>query len=204
MQRVKGLQADRAVMADSLDVEKTPVGLEADLFEVIEVAQPALGAEVVRVVDHRLGPQRATLLVVLLDARALAGHVLRRQDGVGDDARSEPRVGPARDAAAEDQLHVVGAFDVEVLADDLLEQDPAADRAVELLREGAIRLENREGVTDPLRAILTSWRDGGAAPWSRTEQIDPLAALPSTTWSRASGRRRSWDFSSGQREPCRL
>ena len=179
VQRVEGLHADRAVMADALDVEKTPVGLEADLPEVIEVAQPAPDAEVVRVADHRLAPQRAALLEVPLDARALAGHVRRRQDAVGDDAGSEPRAGPARDAAAEDRLHVVGASDVEVLADGLLERDPAADRAVEHLREGALRLEDREVVADPLRAILR--REGMGKPRRplAEQRVDrPGAGLP--------------------------
>ena len=76
------MNADRTV----LDVERTPVGLEADLLEAIEVAQPALDAEVVRVVDCRPAPQGAALLEVLPDARTLAGRVQRRQDAVGDDA----------------------------------------------------------------------------------------------------------------------
>ena len=37
------------------------VGSEADLLQILEVAQPAADIEIVRVVDHRLGAQRAVL-----------------------------------------------------------------------------------------------------------------------------------------------
>ena len=51
---------------------------------------PSADIEVVGVVDHRLGAQGATLLVVLLDARVLVVDVQRRDHPVGDYAGSIP------------------------------------------------------------------------------------------------------------------
>src|SRR3972149_118686 len=59
--------SNRAVVADSLDVQETSVGLKADLPQGGEVRQPLADLEVPRVVDRRLRPERAPLLVVLLD-----------------------------------------------------------------------------------------------------------------------------------------
>jgi hypothetical protein len=63
--------ADRAVVAESLDVQQTSVGVKADLPQRGEIAQPPREVEVVGVVDRGLGAQRPPGLVVLLDARAL-------------------------------------------------------------------------------------------------------------------------------------
>src|SRR5262249_5137185 len=49
--------ADCTVMADSLDVEKTPVGLEANLPQCGQVVQSLADLEVPSVVDGRLSPQ---------------------------------------------------------------------------------------------------------------------------------------------------
>ena len=67
--------SDGAVVAEGLDAEQASVGSKADLFQIIEVFQPAADIEVVRVVDDRLGAQRAPLIVVLLDARVLVIHM---------------------------------------------------------------------------------------------------------------------------------
>jgi len=50
--------------------------------------------------------------------------------------------GPARDAA----LPLVGPAEVQVLADHLLEEDPAGERPVQDLREAALELQDRAGV----------------------------------------------------------
>ncbi len=60
--------ADGRVVADSLDVEETSVGVEADLPECGQVVQPFADAEVAGVVDGGLGPERDTFFVILLHA----------------------------------------------------------------------------------------------------------------------------------------
>ena len=66
MQLLEGLHTERAVVAEPLDAQPASVGGEADLFQVIEVAQPSADGEVVGVVDDGLGAQCAPFLVVLL------------------------------------------------------------------------------------------------------------------------------------------
>ena len=93
------------------------------------------------------------LLVVLLDARVLVVDVQRRGDPVGDDAGAVPRGGASGDAPVEDQLHVVGAAHVEVLAQHLFEEDPPLRRSVEDLGPSELRLQNRDVVADALLPV---------------------------------------------------
>ena len=59
--------ADGGIMTETLDVEETPVGGEADLPQSGQVAQPSADAEIVAVVDGGLSSEGSTLIVVLLD-----------------------------------------------------------------------------------------------------------------------------------------
>ena len=64
---VKRVFAYRAIVRDLLDVEKTPVGLKADLPQRGQVLQQFADAEVASVVDGGLGAKGSPLLVILLD-----------------------------------------------------------------------------------------------------------------------------------------
>ena len=77
--------AEMTVVADALDVQQTPVGLEADPPQLRQVFQRATDVEVPGVVDRRLRPQGPAFLVVLLDAGPFVVHVQRRHHAVGDD-----------------------------------------------------------------------------------------------------------------------
>ena len=50
------------------------------------------------------------------------------------------------DPAVEDQLHLVGPAEVQVLADDLLEEDAAVQRPVEHLGQRELGLQDRDVV----------------------------------------------------------
>ena len=84
--------------------------------------------------------------MILLDLRMLVVDVQAGDHPVGDDAGAEPARGrvlaTADDLAAEDQRHLVWAADVEVVADDLLEEDPARHRRVQDLSEGELGLQD--------------------------------------------------------------
>ena len=145
--------SDVAVVADRLGAQQAPVGFEADPLQVVKVLQPSADVEVVGVVDHRLGAQRAPLLVVLLDPRVLVVDVQRRDDPVGDDAGSEPRWCAPGDAPVEDQLHAVGTAEVEVRPDHVLEEHPSLDGAVEHLGQRELGLEDGDVVADAGGAV---------------------------------------------------
>ena len=72
-------------------------------------------------------------LVVLLDARVLVIDVERGRHVAGEDAGAPARRRAPRDLAIEDQLHLLGAAEVEVLADHLLEEQAAMDGLIEHL-----------------------------------------------------------------------
>ena len=61
--------------------------------------------------------------------------------------RNRPGVcacGRVIDPAVEDQADLVGAADVEVVADDLFEEHPPRDRRVEHLGQGELGLQDRQ------------------------------------------------------------
>lgn len=78
MNRLKGRFAQAAIMADSLDVQQTSVGVEADLAQGAQVLQPFADGEVSGVINGGLCAQGSTLFVVLLDARVLVSQCIRK------------------------------------------------------------------------------------------------------------------------------
>ena len=74
------------------------------------------------------GWQRAPFLVVQLDARVLVIDVQRGDHAAGDHPGTEPAWGVAADPAVKNQLHLIRSPDIQVLANDFLQQDPATDR----------------------------------------------------------------------------
>src|SRR3954451_11739705 len=112
--------ADR-VVAESLDVEQTPVGGEGDLPQGGQGGQSLADGEVAGVVDRGLGAQRPPFLVVLLDLGVLVVHVQARGGPLGGYPGAGPAGGGAPGAAVhppvEDQADLVGPADVEVVPD---------------------------------------------------------------------------------------
>ena len=73
----------------------------------------------------------------------------RGRDALGYHAGAEPpRCAPAH-PAIEDQLHLAGPPDVQVLADDLLEEDATGHRSIEHLRQRELGLQDRRLVAVP-------------------------------------------------------
>ena len=105
------------------------MALKADLPQGGQVLQPLADAEVARVVDRGLRPQRPPFLVVLFDPGAFVVDVQGGDDALGEHPRAKTARSPLTDAPLEDQLHLVWRPEVQVLADHLLEEDPPADGA---------------------------------------------------------------------------
>jgi hypothetical protein len=81
---------------------------------------------------------------------------------LGDHPGAEParcRAWPApHQPPVEDQRHLVGAADVEVVADDLLEEDPTRDGFVQHLGQGELGLQDRQVVAVAGGAIFAAER----------------------------------------------
>jgi hypothetical protein len=129
-------------MRDFLDVQKTPVGLKADLPESRQVFEFLADAEVACVIDCGFGAQGAALLVILLDPGVLVIDVKRRDDAVGDHPGAEAAGRPAAGAPVENQLDLAGTAEVEILADHLFEEHAASYGPVQHLSERELRLED--------------------------------------------------------------
>jgi len=96
--------------------------------------------------------------VVLLGPRGFVVHVQRRVNTLRDDTGTEPTwsgVGSlSNDPAFEDQLHLVGAADVEVLPDDLFEEHATGHWLVEDLGQRELGLKDRHVVANVPRTVL--------------------------------------------------
>lgn len=144
--RLEGGFGEHTVVAETFEPEQSPAGGKADLAQFRQVGQPLADAEVVSVVDRGLCPERSTFLVVLLDARPLVIDLQRRRDPLGQDAGLEASGGGANDPAVEDQLDLIRAAEVEVLANDLLAEQATMHGLVEHLGERELGLQDGDVV----------------------------------------------------------
>jgi hypothetical protein len=152
--RLKQAFAQRVVLTGPLDVQQTSVGSKAKLPHRGKIDQSAAEAKIPGIVDDGFRPQGPAFLEVLLDPALLVVDVQRGHYPLGDDAGTKAARGVFAHPPVEDQLHVVGSAEVEVLADDLLEEDPSGDGAVQHLGQGALRLQDGEVVAIARRAVL--------------------------------------------------
>ena len=122
------------------------------------------------------------MFVVLLDPGVLVVHVQAGGDAGGDHPgaeRSRCRVGPAADQlAVEDQGDLVGAADVEVVADDVFEEHPARNRLIEQLGQRELGLQNRQLVAVARGPIRSGERVRQPGQPLAQQRIDLLFSEP--------------------------
>jgi hypothetical protein len=133
--------------------------VKADLPQGGEVGQPAPEVEVPGVVHRQFGPQaapfrrRAEALEVLFEIAVLVADAQRGHHALGDHARAKaPRRLPGH-PAIKDQLHPVGPTQIQVLANEILEQQPAAQRTIQHVREAELGLQDGQLVAIPRPAV---------------------------------------------------
>src|SRR6201981_3058184 len=143
---LQGIFAEDAVVAQPLDLDQPLIGRKSDCAQLCKIVQAFANAEVVSVVDDRLGPQGAVFLVVLLDARVLVIDVQGRGDILRDHPGAKACSRMARYPALEDEFDLLRAAEIEVLADHLLEEQATMHRSVEDLGGGELHLQDRDSV----------------------------------------------------------
>ena len=110
------------------------------------------------VVDRRFGAKGLTFFVVLLDLGFLVVDVKSRDDALGQNACPEAPRRATGHAPIKDELHLIGAADVEILSNDFFEEDPSGDRSIEDLREGELALEDRQVIA--IAGLAVGGREG--------------------------------------------
>src|SRR6266566_7580298 len=123
------------VVADAFGVQQAPAGGVADLGHGGQVSQLFADAEVARLVQRGLGAERPSIFQVLLHLGLLVVQVQvgasPAGDHLGPEGPGSAALAAAADLAAEDDVHLVRAADVDVVADELLEEDPAGQGPVQ-------------------------------------------------------------------------
>src|SRR6266851_4343624 len=115
------------------------------LVSASSASAPVAGS---RLVDGGLGTERSPFFQVLLDLGLLVVQVEVGADPGGDDLGAEAAGGGVLaaqpDQAPEDDVHLVRAADIDVVADQLLEEDPPAHRPVPRHGGGELDLLDRQ------------------------------------------------------------
>ena len=128
------------------NVQQTSVGSKADFPQRGKVVQPFADLEVEGIVKGGFGAQRTSFFVILLDATPFVIQMQGRGHAFGQDPRKKPPWCAFRDATLEDQLHVVGAPDVQVLANHFFKEDAPREGPVQHLGQRELCLQNGEFV----------------------------------------------------------
>jgi hypothetical protein len=152
--RLESILTQDRIVAQLLDVQETSVGCKGQLPQAREIVERLADAEVAGVVDNQLCPQRGAFLEVLLEEGAFVIQLQAGDHVVGDEPGAEAGLGVVRNATVKDQLHVLGASEVDVVAQHLLKEQPAGKRTIEHLRAGELGLPNKQLIPKAGGAIL--------------------------------------------------
>ena len=130
--------------------------------------------EVTGVIDGGLGPEGLALLVVLLDLGVLVIDVKRWGDPNGYDPGAKAPGCTTGHSSRKDQGDLIWAAEVQVVTDNLLEEHPSGEWAVEHLPEGELGLEDRDVVAVAGPAVLPGEGVGQAGEPLACERVDLL------------------------------
>src|SRR5712691_790835 len=161
LQAVERFGRQGAVVTDALGREEGAIHVIAQSPQRRQLVEAFGKAEVVRVVDRQLAPQAVPFFEVLLQMGMFVFDVETRLDAVRDDARpiAEGRGGgPARESTGKEQSDPIGPAEVEVVANDGLEEVAPLHGAVKDLRETNFELTQGDAVIVAGGAVFRSQR----------------------------------------------
>jgi hypothetical protein len=161
-------------LALQLQIQQALVDLASERDQARQVLQLLADAEVVGVVEGGLSTKSAAELEVLLDAGVPVTDLEAGVDALGEDAGARGLAPGPLGTAAEDELDLVGAAEVEVLADHLLEEQAAVQGAVEDPGVGDLKLQDGELVGEPGGTVLGAEGAGQIAQPAVEEALDVL------------------------------
>src|SRR2546422_937562 len=138
--------AQTTVLTDTLDFQQAAVDLAAKEHELGHLLQALVESKVGGIVKSPLGAQSAAFFEVLFEIKMLVADVQARMDALTQYARAETARRGADNLAWENQLHPVWSAQVEVVADDFLEELPTGQGPIHNLGEAKLHLPNRQPV----------------------------------------------------------
>src|SRR6266568_721317 len=147
LQPIESVLGESAVVADPFQLQEPAVDASGDAAEVVQVLDGLGGPEVDGLIDCGLGPQRPPLLEVLLDVGVLECDVEAGVHAVGDHTGAIAEVW-FRCATAESdgkqQADTAGPSEVDVFADDFLEEVSTLGGSIKDLGQADFNLPERE------------------------------------------------------------
>lgn len=142
---LEGRGGRAAVVSLAFQFQEPVVDVLPDLTQSVEVGQELADPEVVGVVDGGLGAEGAVALPILLNSGAEVLDVDGGVDIGAEDAGPEGVLALVLGKAlVEEQLHPLGTAEVELVADDLLEELAAMEGPVEDLGAAHLKLQDGE------------------------------------------------------------
>jgi hypothetical protein len=149
---LKDWTREDTTLADTFSIQDPGVDRTGFGRKFVEVGQPGVAAHIARGVDDGLDAHRPPIFEVLLDAGVLVEDVDHHAAVVAAvDSGAEGALGVAADAAVKDDLHVVGAPEVEVVGDQRFEEPAGVAGCVK--DEGAGELDLAHGGLPPVAGV---------------------------------------------------
>jgi hypothetical protein len=171
---LKGWTGKDVALADSLSFHDSVVDCTCLGRQFVEVLQPAQHAQIGGVVDDSLDAHGLAVFEILLDPGVLVedvdGHALiGAVDGGLEDLGirvgrrgSLPRPPFTADLASEDDFHLLGTAEIEVVGDERLDERPSMTRRGEHDRAGELDLSH--GQVSPVAGGPVRGRPGQGQP----------------------------------------
>ena len=172
MEPLQALLTETAVLTGPFDLQQPMVDVPGNLFEVGQVFEILADPEIEGIVDGAFSAGGAAFLEVLLQIEALVTDVEAGSDAVGEDAGGEFAGGAPGDGTFEDQRDTVGTAQIEVFADDFLEELATMDGPVEDLGEGEFHLRGTQFIAGLLQSL-----GSGAFPEAIVESFEADALV---------------------------
>ena len=139
-------------LAGTLNGKQTTIGSASLGLEFRQVMQSSLAAEIGRRIAHRFDAQGTPFFEVLLDPRVLVEDVDDDVHATRDHPGRKRAVGVGSDPTTEDQLHFVGAAQIEVVGNECLEEAAGPSGCIE--HQGARDFDLAHRELPPVASLL--------------------------------------------------
>jgi len=155
------LAGQSTVLADPLDVQKTPVDVATQRLQVVKIAETLPHPEIFRIVEGAFGAKGSPLFEVLLELELLVFDVEAGMSAPLDHARAKTTRRLVGDLPVKEQLHPVRTTEVHIVPDHLVGKIVLAVVVLELDEGNPLAaVEVLDGSREALRHLTQQHRRG--------------------------------------------